>query len=174
MTINRILPLSVLTLGVGLLFASVSTDYDHQANFSRYHTYSWIKAEANDSLWVDRITSAIDGKLQAKGWQKTPSGGDASVAAFGHTHNERTLQTFYDGLGGGWFWRGFGGGMATTTVENQPIGTLTVDIFDASTKKLIFRASGSDALSSHEEKNEKKLDHTVDEMFKHFPPNSKD
>jgi len=89
-------------------------------------------------------------------------------------HNERTLQTFYDGLGGGWFWRGFGGiGTATTTVENQPIGTLTVDIFDANTKKLIFRAHGSDALSNHEDKNEKKLDHSVEEMFKHFPPNAK-
>ena len=43
------------------------------------------------------------------------------------------------GFGGGWFWRGFGDGMAVTDVENIPIGTLVVDIFDSPTKKLIWR-----------------------------------
>jgi hypothetical protein len=47
-------------------------------------------------------------------------------------------------------------GMPTTTVENQPIASLTVDVFDANTKKLIYRASGSNVLSRHEDKNDKK------------------
>jgi hypothetical protein len=51
------------------------------------------------SLWTDRITSAVDSQLQAKGWQKVLSGGDASVAAFGLTHNERT-DGYADDYGG--------------------------------------------------------------------------
>jgi Protein of unknown function (DUF3300) len=35
----------------------VTTDYDHSANFSQYKTYSWIKVQAGDSLWADRITT---------------------------------------------------------------------------------------------------------------------
>src|SRR5262249_22500828 len=105
----------------------------------------------------------------SKGWQQVSSGGDASVSAFGATHNEQTLQTFYDGFGGGWFWRGFDT-TATTTVENTPVGTLMVDIFDTKTKKLIWRGSASDTLSSKPEKNENKLEKSVDDMFKHFPP----
>lgn len=62
--------------------------------------------------------------------------------------------------------------MATTTVENIPVGTLVVDIFDANTKKLIWRARGSDTLSGKPEKNEKKLEHRVAEIFQHFPPES--
>jgi hypothetical protein len=33
-------------------------------------------------------------------------------------------------FGGGWFWRGFGDGIVTTKVENTPVGTLVVEIFD--------------------------------------------
>jgi Domain of unknown function (DUF4136) len=77
-------------------------------------------------------------------------------------------------MGGGWFWRGFGGdGMATTTVENTPVGTLVVDIFDGSTKKLIWRGVDSKSLSGDPEKNIDKLSKAVEDMFKKFPPPSK-
>ena len=99
-----------------------------------------------------------------------PSGGDASVSAFGATKNKQTLDTFYDGFGGGWRWRGFGDmGMSTTTVENTPEGTLVVDIFDSQSKKLIWRGKATEALSTKPEKNAEKLDKTVADLFKKFP-----
>ncbi len=153
--------------------ADVKTDYDHHADFGRYHTYSWIKVDAQDSLWADRIKQDIDGQLQAKGWTLSPSGGDVDVAAYGSTKNQRSTETFYDGLGGGWGWRGWGmggEGIATTTVQNTPVGTLNVDLFDGQTKKLIWRGSASDTLSSKAEKNDKKLESAVTDMFKKFPP----
>ena len=152
--------------------ANVSTDYDKSADFGRYKTYSWIKAQAPNSLWSDRITNAVDGQLAAKGWTKVDSGGDAAVTALEFTKNEQTYQTFYNGLGGGWFWRGFGD-MATTTVENTPVGTLVVDIFDANTKKLLWRGRATDTLSDKPDKNEKKLEKSVADMFKKFPPPAK-
>jgi Domain of unknown function (DUF4136) len=154
--------------GVCLLLASVKTDYDHAADFSLYKTYSWIGAKATNDLWAERITQAVDAQLAAKGWVKVESGGDATVSAFGRTHNEQTLETFYTGFGGGWRWRGFGD--ATTTVENTPVGTLVVDVFDAKTKHLIWRGSSSETLSEKPEKNEKKLEKAVEDMFKKFPP----
>jgi hypothetical protein len=164
----------VMLLGFGIAaLASVKTDYSHSTDFSQYHTYSFIKVQAGDDLWADRITRAVDGQLSAKGWTKVDSGGDAAVAAYGAVKQEQTMQTFYDGFGGGWFWRGFGDGMATTTVENIPVGTLVVDIFDGHTKKLIWRGTSSETLSNKPEKNEKKLENAVSEMFKHFPPPSK-
>jgi hypothetical protein len=172
---QRTIIFAVMAAGAALLYAAdVKTDYDHSTDFGRYHTYSWIKAEASDSLWADRIQKDIDGELSAKGWSRVPSGGEASVAAVGFTHNQQTLETFYNGFGGGWFWRGFGGpGVSTTTVENTPVGTLMVDIFDSQSKKLIWRGSGSNVLSSKAEHNEKKLEDSVQSMFKHFPPPSR-
>jgi len=157
-----------------LLLASVKTDYDHSANFNSYHTYSWINVKAGDSLWVDRIKSDVDQQLTAKGWSKSGSGGDVGVTAFGSTRNQQTLDTFYDSIGGGWRWRGFGGdGIATTTVENTPIGTLTVDLFDNNTRKLLWRATSTETLSDKPDKNDKKLEKAVADMFKKFPPDSK-
>ncbi|MGJ5818125.1 DUF4136 domain-containing protein [Paludibaculum fermentans] len=159
---------------VGIAFAArVSTDFDHTVHFDRYKTYSWMKVDAKDSLWEDRIVRSVDNELTAKGWKKVDSGGDATVAAFGSTHKERTLDTFYSGFGGGWRWRGFGDGMATTTVEYTQVGTLVVDVFDAQTRKLVWRGSSSATLSGKAEKNEKKLQKDVGEMFKHFPPEAR-
>jgi hypothetical protein len=163
---------AVFITGAALLFAAdVKTDYSHSVDFGNYHTYSWLKVDAGNSLWQDRIQRDVDNELSAKGWMQVPSGGDAAVSAFGSTHNQQTLQTFYDGFGGGWRWRGFGGpDLATTTVENTPVGTLVVDIFDARTKQLIWRGSAEKTLSGKPEKNDKKLEDSVQSMFKHFPP----
>ena len=159
-----------LVLFAGLCIADLRTDYDHSVNFGKYHSYSWLNAKASNTLWSDRITQDIDNALMAKGWRKVPSGGDASVSAFGSTKNDQTLQTYYDGLGGGWFWRGFGDGVATTTVENTPTGTLVVDIFDSGTKKLIWRGVDTKTLSDNPDKNVDKLADSVNDLFKKFPP----
>jgi hypothetical protein len=166
-----VLPASAL-----LLLAVTRVDYDHAVNFSNYKTYSWLKVEAGDSLWQDRIQRAVDNELMAKGWMRVPTGGDAAVSAIGSTHNEQQLVTFYNDLGGGWGWWGFGGfdtGIATTTVQNIPIGDLMVDIFNTNTKKLIWRGTAEKVLSSKPEKNEKKMEHEVREMFNKFPPPAK-
>src|SRR5215469_1348130 len=90
----------VLATAAGILFASVHTDYDKKADFGKYHTYSWIGVNAGNSLWQDRITSAVDSALSSKGWQKVQSGGDAGVSAFGRTSEKDTIETFYDGFPG--------------------------------------------------------------------------
>jgi hypothetical protein len=161
--------LFLVLIAAGVALATVTTDYSRSADFSHYKTYSWIKVSVEDPLWEDRISAAVDSQLAAKGWTKVPVDGDAAVAAYGSTHIQKTLQTWYEGFGGRWFWHGFGDGMATTTVEETPVGTLMVDIFDSATNKLIWRGIASDTLSGKPEKDEKKMDKAVTEMFKKFP-----
>jgi hypothetical protein len=131
----------------------IQTDFDHQANFSRYKTYSWQEVKASNSLWGDRIKDAVNAQLAAKGWTQVDNGADVAIVAIKTTQTERTLQTFYDGLGGGWRWRGFGGfGESATTEQDYKEGTLVVDMYDASTKQLIWRGSAEDMLSDKAEK----------------------
>jgi len=152
----------------------VRTDYDHNADFSNYKTYSWEKVETSNSIWDSRVKDDIDKELQAKGLTQVPSGGDISLVAIGTTREKPTLETYYNGGIGGWGWRGFGGdGMATTTVENYKEGTLVVDMFDANTRKLLWRGNATDTLSDKSDKNIKKLEKSVEKMFKDFPPKSK-
>jgi hypothetical protein len=166
---------------------NVRTDYDHQANFSQYHTYSWGKVKAGDPFYVTRIQQAVNTQLQAKGWQLAPSGGSVTIFASDNLHNQQETQTFYDNLGGGWGpgwgagwgWGGWGWGggwadqglgEATTTTTNQSVSNLVIDLFDASTKKLLWRGLATEDLSSNAQKNTKSLDGDVAKMFKGFPP----
>jgi hypothetical protein len=159
---------------LGSAFAQqVKTDFDHQANFSQYKTYSWQEIKPANSLWDARIKNAVDAQLAAKGWSQVDSGGDVSIVAIKATQTQRSLQTFYDGFGGGWGWRRFGGGgfgESTTTEQDYKVGTLVLDMYDAKTKQLIWRGSAEDTVSNKAEQNEKNLDKGVAKMFKKFPP----
>jgi hypothetical protein len=175
----KVQKVGMVLMGMMLLFAGkllagqVKTDYDRNANFAQYKTYSWEQVKTKDALDVDRIKSAINAALAAKGWTQVDSGGDISVMAMEITHNQQTLNTYYDGFGGGWRWRGFGGlGEATTTTETYKVGTLIVDLFDAKTKELVWRGSSSDTLSNNSSKNIQNMNKDVEKMFKNFPPGS--
>ena len=168
-------------VGMMFLFAGkssaqqVKTDYDRSADFAQYKTYSWEHVKTQDPLYEDRIKNSVNAALAARGWTQVDSGGDVSVVAMEITRNQQTLNTFYNGFGGGWGWRRFGGGgfgEATTTTETYKVGTLVVDLFDTKTKKLLWRGTSSDTLSSNSDKNIKNLDKGVEKLFKQFPPGS--
>jgi hypothetical protein len=147
-------------IGISFLFASalsaqhVKTHCDRGANFAQYKTYSWEQVKTREPLDVDRIKSAVNAALAAKGWTRVESGGDVWIVA----------------IEGGWRWRGFGAfGPTTDMYEDR---TLTVDLFDTKTKKLLWRGSSTDRLSDNSDKNIKNLDKGVEKLFKKFPPSS--
>src|SRR3984957_4563692 len=144
---------NALALTLLLFFATIAlagnvrTDYDHSADFSKYHTYSWGKVTASNPFFVSRIQQAVDQQLQAKGWQLTPSGGSVTIFASDNIHNQKEAQTMYDGFGGGWGggwgWGGWGWGLGpypggfgdtTTTTSNQPVGNVMIDLFEGNSK----------------------------------------
>ena len=123
-------------------------------NFAQYKTYSWEQVKTREPLGVDRIKNAVNAALAAKGWTRLESGGDVWIVAI-----ERGCR-----------WRGFGAfGKATDTYEDR---TLTVDLFETKTKRLLWRGSSTDRLSNNSDKNIKNLDKGVKKLFKKFPPSS--
>jgi Domain of unknown function (DUF4136) len=116
-----------------------------------------------------------------------PATCDIAVRAVGVVHNQQEYTTFYNGFGPGWGyggwgggfggwggpWGGWGGGPAVTRVEQIPINSLVVDVYDTHTKQLIFRGVSSADLSKHSDTNTRRLNIAVDKMFKKFPPKIK-
>lgn len=171
--------------------SNVRTDFDHGANIASYKTFSWGTVSTANPLNEDRVKAEISRDLQAKGWQLMPSGGRATVFATDKVKNEQELETMYDGFGGGgwgggWGWGGWGGfgggygmggfgggGDATTTTETQRVGHFVMDIFDASSHKLLFRGVADNDLSNNSSKNSKGLKKDVDTMLKKLPSDSK-
>jgi hypothetical protein len=173
MKIHRIPTLmiaAIIVVSVAAFGQEVKTDYDHHANFERFHSYRWEKVQTTDPLWQSRIQEAVDQTLQAKGWQRVDRGGDIAITAVGSARNQQEYQTFYDGMGG-WRWRGFG--ETTTQVENYAVGSLVLDFYDSANKQLVWRGIASDTLSDKPQQNEKKLEKSVDKMLKDFPPHEK-
>jgi len=175
-------------LAVALVFASaaafaqdVKTDFDKNANFAAIKTFAVkIGTSWNNPISEKRVTDEIAQTLTEKGWTKTDANPDALVLLHGATEKQKSLNTFYSGMGGygGYGYRGWGGmggmGTATTTTSEYLVGTLVVDIFDAKSKALLFRGTASDELSDKPDKNIKKLDKATNKMFKDFPPGSKE
>ena len=169
---------NAILIGVLLLFPAslsaqeVTVDYDHTVNFSQYRTFMWLKEPRIISpLMRRRVVDAINSALTAKGWQLVTDDADVGIIAHGATRHEHTLETFYSGFGG-WGWRGWGGGVATTIPETYTVGTLVVDLFDTRTKQVVWRGMATETLPTKPEKTAEKLNKAVEKMFKKFPPNA--
>jgi hypothetical protein len=168
-------------LGTAAFAQDVKVDFDKDANFAAVKTFDIkIGTSWNNQISEKRVLDEISGALVEKGWKRVDANPDALVLLHGATEKQKSLNTFYSGMGGygGYGYRGWGGGMgmgtATTTTSEYMVGTLVVDIFDAKTKALMYRGTASDELSDKPEKNQKKLAKASDKLFKDFPPGSKD
>ena len=168
-SLNIIIALGILSVAAVVARADkVTSDYNHAVNFSQYKTFMWIQEpKADDPFMADRLVSAINAQLAARGFTRVSDGADMAVGANLATEERHDLETYYDGWGGAWDW---GGGWAITRVHTYEVGTLTVDLFDAECKKMIWQGVATDELSSRPERRTKEIHKQIEKMFKAFPP----
>jgi hypothetical protein len=153
----------------------VETDFDPGTNFAALRSYYWTNVDPSpNDIMNDRIMGAVNYWLTLKGLhQATAAEADVAVSAHVTTQEKQELQTYYDGgyWGWGWGWGWGGPGYATTTVHNYLVGTLTVDLLNAKTKKLIWRGTATDEVSDDPQKNARHIQKAVAKMFEdHYPP----
>ena len=181
---------SIMSPGVA---QQVRVDYDHGCNFSRYKTYRWMEsgqAELPDvpftnQLMQQRIVTLVQEALASKGLAHVQTGGDLVVRYDLRATALPQFNTFTDSTGPGWGWDGWGwggpgccwwgggwGGSAFSTTTTQAIwtGTLVVSMTDARQKQLVFQGVSTDTISSKAEKNTKRLQKGICEMFEKYPP----
>jgi len=152
----------------------VKTDYMPGTDFSKYHTYKWVTISGGqhpNQIVDEQIKQAVDAQLAKKGLTKTT--GDTADLLVGYqvaVDQEKQWNTY--GTGGGWGW---GGGMATATSSTIDVGTLVLDMYDPSNKKLVWtgRAGKTINPSSNPEKNQERLDKAMEKLLKDFPPKPK-
>jgi hypothetical protein len=158
------------------LAGNVKTDYDHKADFSGIHTYSWGAISSTDPFYAQRIRETVDKDLQGKGWQFLTSGGDVTIFAKGNVHNREELESYYNGFGGRgahWGWSGWAGGDGTDTTSadaSPTVGKLVIDVFDGNSRTLMWRGCAANDISSNSEKNTRELDQDLATMLKNIPP----
>lgn len=163
---------AALLLGPSTTIAqSVRTDYAPGTDFGRYATFMWLKAPATSSPLINqRITDAVVARLTARGLRLVEADADLAIAVHTATEEAQTLHTFYNDVGGGWDWQGSSFGSATTTSTSYTVGTLVLDIFDATTRKAIWRGTGMKVLSDDPRKRSATIVASVEKMLKDYPP----
>jgi hypothetical protein len=93
------------------------------------------------------------------------TGPDVIVAT--HVTTKEKQELIANGFGyGPW---GFGGGFGGATVETFVEGTLIVDLYDAKTKKMVWRGVATATASDKPTKNTEKMSKALDKMFEKFP-----
>jgi hypothetical protein len=171
---------AVFLLGVVAVSAcsSITTtaDYDRAVDFSKYKTYAWKDVDTTqNALLENRIKSAVDSALAAKGLRKVSDNPDLWVVAHPRLTKETQINTYNTGWGYGWGWgygAGYAGGMTTSTVNEIPVGNLVVDLVDANRKQMVWRGTASKTIdpSNSPEQKQKNIDEAVMKMFEPYPP----
>jgi hypothetical protein len=156
----------------------VQTDHDPGAVFAAYGDYAWRQQPPiSNPLLKQRVVQAIDAELAGKGWRLVPEQeADVVLVANVSARDEQSIDAFYDGADwNGWEWRRAvnpGGAPQRVEVHTFKVGTLVLDMFDAATKRAVWRATASGTVSDSPEKNDAAINAALDKMFAAFPPGS--
>ena len=182
---KRIVPVLLLLLGAlaltGCSSISVNHDYDTQADFTAFQTFSWMErgdmepanaqqAQQSSDLLDRRIRSAIDGELAHRGMAQV-TGADADVLMVYHLGTEEKVQVTDWGYNYSSYYWGYGGRQIDVYQYTQ--GTLIIDMVDARTHNLVWRGSGTKTVDRSQKSPEQlqaAIDEAVGKIMMSYPP----
>jgi hypothetical protein len=144
----------------------VSVNYNHEANFSQFHTYAWGSNNKNaiqNSILAQVAQQDIEAAMTSKGLQKVPESQnpDLILTASGGEREQTSWNA--------WGMRGIGGGMGGISPEQNVISTMVVSLYNAKAQELVWRGIAQDTLSNNGDKNQKEVHNAVNKMFKQWP-----
>lgn len=182
--------LIILFAALILVFGSCKTmkvvnDFDPKVNFSKFKTYNVLAWDRDNAALINefdkkRILNAIHAEMQARGYKKVSSSSDISVSVFIILNQKEQTTAYanhYSGYGyyGGFGYYGFGlgynTGMGTTTyhTEEYTVGTLIIDMFDNSTKKLMWQGIGKGTIKENRKHRDENIPKVIAKILEPYP-----
>ncbi len=183
--------LARLAAGAALLAAvacafPIRTQYDSApgVDFSGYRSYAWIRERPIapsggaphggylSPIDQQRITSAVDEALAAKGYTRRDSVEDADLVVAYRVAREQKIQvsqtpgrsySYYPGYGyGAWY------GGSSTYVRRYDEGTLTLEFYDRASREGLWVGAASKRLSKSDDPEEL-IQKAVGKILEPFP-----
>jgi len=163
---NTIVGMLALVMTAGVVYAQkVSVDSDPGAPFDSYKTYAWVDGTpAPNPLNEERLHMSVDARLALKGLRMNTTNPDVVVVT--HVTTKERQELMVSGFGYGPWW---GGGYSAANVETYIDGTLVVDLYDAKTKKMVWRGVATATASDKPTKNISKMNKALEKMFEKLP-----
>ena len=145
--------------------------------FLNYRTYKWVSIPSPqqlDELTAAQLVGTLEVELARKGLSKSKSDSADLFIAYQVVRTGNKEPNHYDvgatyGSAGG----DTGNGGATITTIHS--GQLILDMYDATSKKLIWRGIVSNAIDADAkpDKKQKHMDKAVEKLLKDYPPQKK-
>jgi len=175
------------TFLLGCSSTKISSDYDKEADFSKYQDFHYLGwAKDSDKILNDldkrRIEEAFGNEFAKRGIKFVDqSEADAAVSLFVVVDQKTGTTAYTDyhggmgyGYGGygarypGWGW---GGGMSTTRYQEYDylVGTLVVDVFDTETKKLVWQGVSSGTVNESTKNREARIQKIARAIMDKYP-----
>lgn len=159
----------------------VSIDYDQEADFSQVRRYQWRTHPAFEkhpelqetyATGIQLVLTAGNTQLMKKGLRPSDRTPDVYITFYLAAQDGQKLKTITEAIPGAWYgW--YGQPVWTRTeVDYYRTGMLVIDVIDAATSKLIWRAYCSDTIRDLRKRDEN-VNATVKKAFQKFPPKSK-
>jgi len=149
----------------------VQVDYDRSGRFSWYKTYALYDSEetsleGTNDLMHSRITNAIEYYLSKGRLKEVAENPDLYVTYHAGSREAVYIDPIAFGYGFGGTWGGVGISTARSSTYEQ--GTLVIDIWEAETKKLVWRGIAVDVFSDDPKKADKKINKAIEKMIKQW------
>ncbi|HEY8038048.1 MAG TPA: DUF4136 domain-containing protein [Methylobacter sp.] len=156
---------------------SVTTDFDHLASFSQYHTYALTPDTAKLGLSPSSeaaLRETLRTNLARRGITETSENADLHVVPHVSTKEKQVVHQSsdwgYNGMGYGYgrydMWAG--APRTYTDISQYTEGTLILDFVDAKTQKLVFRGTGTGTVSDPKT-NAERIREAVEKIVNDFP-----
>jgi hypothetical protein len=164
----------------GCAVLRVGSDYDRQASFTSYHSFTWLPRahRIRNPLTVQRARDAIQAELVRKGYALASDAGSADFAV-DFTIGSRArmdVHAYPTPYFGSWYWGGSGWWGypywgSQVDVRQYREGTLSIDVFDARSHRPVWHGWAKKELSASDiERSEKPIREAVDAVLAKFPP----
>lgn len=159
---------------------SVTSDYDKEADFTKYKSVMFAGWEKNSGqILTDfdkkRILDALADEFEKRGFTIVQENADAAVTLFIVVEQKTSTTAYTDyngGMGYGPRW-GYGYGMGSSTTQyvenNYAQGTLIIDFYDVSNKKLMWQGIATGVVEEDPEKRDESTPAGMAKLMGEFP-----
>ena len=159
-------------LGTVTFAQNVTYDFDRTADFSSFKRYAWVRGTTvNDPLNHKRIVGAVDAQLAMRGMTLVARDANPDVLVAYHASFDKNLQI--TGFSSGWGGYRFAGSRSgSARAEEITVGTLAVDVVNATTGMIVWRgmATKDVDVNAKPEKRDKNINKAAEKIFKNYPP----
>ena len=154
----------------------VTIDYAHDFDFAAVKTFQYVDTKdsnVKNELMAARIVDMIKKEMREGGGTEVQSDPDLYITYHVTSQENTRYNTTSMGYGGygGYYggWGGWGGGgmaSSTTTATNYTVGTLIIDAYEPTEKKMVWRGTGTIEVKSKPEKQIKQVENILTKIGK--------